>query len=80
MDTRHVCLLETDGRMVITCWGGAWEVRREGWSVGTGLGRKVCCVLPYGTCKMETAISVKVSPKIARRTDVIVSLQRNNRL
>lgn len=55
-------------------------MRREGWSVGTGLGRKVCCVLPYGTCKMEATISVKVSPKIARRTDVIVSLQRNDRL
>lgn len=32
------------------------------------------------TFKMEAAISVKVSPKIARRTDVIVSLQRNDRL
>lgn len=53
-----------EGRLV-----NGHRVRQEG----------VLC-LPYGTCKMEATVSVKVSPKIARRTDVIISLQRNDRL
>jgi hypothetical protein len=60
--------------------GRSLEVNREGWSVGTELGSKVYRVLPCGTCQVTAMASIKVSPKIARRADVAISLQRNDRL